>query len=168
MVPRPSRQAKSEEASTLLAPSQTSLYMALCTRLDLTLDHADLNLTKRLISLAMDCFANKALMLVASELEVRLLMLQLLDRLVDRRLVDFGDSHASYLLKTINLLMLRLLQNAPRHASLAATLACLAAKLRKPSDRQIADLLLKCLWKLVKLVKHEADAGSQHTGLSTH
>ena len=82
----------------------------------------------------------------------QLLISQLLDRLMDRRLVDFGDM-AGYLLKTINLLMLKLLQHAPRASSITAILSCLADRSRRPSDRQIAELLLKCVWKLIKSLK---------------
>ena len=142
-----SSQVKDEP--TLLVASTTSLFAALCTRLNLVLSTADLSVTKRLISLAMDCFACGTLMATCREAEVKLLVLQLLDRLIDRRLVDFGEM-ASYLLKTINLLMLRLLQYAPREATFCATLACLAEKARRPSERQLAELLLKCLHKLTK------------------
>ena len=49
-----------------------------------------------------------------AEGDIKGLVVQLLDRLTDRRLIDFGDM-ASYLLKTINLLMLRLLQVAAQN-----------------------------------------------------
>jgi hypothetical protein len=88
-------------------------------------------------------------------------VLQLLDRLVDRRLVDFGEM-AGYLLKTINLLMLRLLQYAPREATVCATLSCLCEKAKRPSERQLADLLLKCLTKLTKTLTPVAPTISLH------
>ena len=72
-----------------------------------------------------------------AEAEVKMLILQLLDRLVDKRLVDFGGEMATCLLKTINLLMLRLLAYAPREATFCALLACLTEKARRPSDRQV-------------------------------
>ena len=135
--------------AALLVPSATSLFACICSRLDQVLSTADLSVTKRLISFALDCFSSPPLMATPKEADIKHLVLQLLDRLVDRRLSGFGDM-ASYLLKTINLLMLRLLQFAPREPTFCATLACLADKARRPSERQLSELLLKCLLKLAK------------------
>ena len=63
----------------------------MCSRLNATLEQGDLSLTKRIISLAMECFGNAELMGGCAEMEVKLLVLQLLDRLVDRPIVRSSD-----------------------------------------------------------------------------
>ena len=83
---------------------------------------------------------------------MKLLVLQLLDRLIDRRLVDFGEM-ASYLLKTINLLMLRLLQYAPREATFCATRS--RASPRRPGGRRSGSSP-SCSSRLHKLTKTRA------------
>ena len=149
-------QSQVKQDPSLLVPSHSSLLAALCRRLDLVLGAGDISLTKRVIALSMECLSCPPLMEAVTELEAKLLISQLLDRLMDRRLVDFGDM-AGYLLKTINLLMLKLLQHAPRDATLNAILSCLADKSRRPSDRQLAELLLKCLWKLIRSLGADTD-----------
>ena len=79
-----------------------------------------------------------------------MLVLHLLDRLVDPRIADMGAEPASYMLKTLNLTMLKLLQYAPRNATVAACITLLIDKVKDPAERQMAELILKCLRKLAK------------------
>ena len=53
-------QVKADAA--VLVPSATSLFACICTRLNLVLSTADLSVTKRLISFALDCFSSAPLM----------------------------------------------------------------------------------------------------------
>ena len=62
---------------------------------------------------------------------------------------------ASYLLKTINLLMLRLLQYAPREATFCATLACLAEKARRPGRATGCQQFFALLWRTMRLQRRQ-------------
>jgi hypothetical protein len=74
------------------------------------------------------------------EPQIRFLVLQLLDRLVDRRLNDFGEEmKTNLLLKSINLMMLKLLEFTPRAATLTALLCCLLDKARHGLPRMASD-----------------------------
>lgn len=75
------------------------------------------------------------------------------DRLVDHSLSDFGPDAAPYVLKTINLLMLKLLQHAPVEKTLTALFGLLSRRRSPPAPPQIAELLVKCISKLEKTVK---------------
>ena len=111
----------------------TALFAAVCTRLNWLLnDTSDNTVIRRLANLmVMHLFVCKPLMRELHEPQIRFLVLQLLDRLVDRRLNDFGEEmKTNLLLKSINLMMLKLLEFTPRAATLTALLCCLLDKAR--------------------------------------
>ena len=76
-------QLKVAEEAHLLVPSRTALLAAICSRLDHVLGTVNISLAKRVISLAMKALESAELMAGCTEVEVRLLMVQMLERLVD-------------------------------------------------------------------------------------
>jgi hypothetical protein len=123
------------DPTVLLQPHNhaTALFAAVCTRLNWLLnDTSDNTVIRRLANLmVMHLFVCKPLMRELHEPQIRFLVLQLLDRLVDRRLNDFGEEmKTNLLLKSINLMMLKLLEFTPRAATLTALLCCLLDKAR--------------------------------------
>jgi hypothetical protein len=82
--------------------------------------------------------------------QIRLLVLELLERLLDPCLADFGAEVAQHLLETLNFIMLRLLQHSPRGPTLCALLQLLGEKGTLPSQRELSGLVLKCIAKLNK------------------
>ena len=91
---------------------------------------------------------------------VRLLVTELLERLVDRRLNDgsFDGAASEGLMKSINQLMLKLLQLAPRRIALGALIDLVAEHAPAPASAELSSLLLKCTQKLARAV--EADAAT--------
>ena len=91
---------------------------------------------------------------------MRLLVTELLERLVDRRLNDgsFDGAASEGLMKSINQLMLKLLQLAPRRIALGALIDLVAEHAPAPASAELSSLLLKCTQKLARAV--EADAAT--------
>ena len=64
-------QTQLKSDASVLLPSHASLLAAICKRLDLSLGSGDISLTKRCISVAMDCLACETLMAAVTELEAK-------------------------------------------------------------------------------------------------
>ena len=82
--------AQLKDDSALITPHATNLFAALCSRLNALLSDSDLSVTKKLIALAMECFSRDELLKTLKEMQLKYLVLQMLDRLVDRRISTFA------------------------------------------------------------------------------
>ena len=144
-----------------VAPELPALCVAACARLRVVFDKADDGaVCKTLLRLMLDVFCSPPLMATLNADGVRLLVTELLERLVDRRLNDgsFDGAASEGLMKSINQLMLKLLQLAPRRIALGALIDLVAEHAPAPASAELSSLLLKCTQKLARAV--EADAAT--------
>ena len=144
-----------------MAPELPALCVAACARLRVVFDKADDGaVCKTLLRLMLDVFCSPPLMATLNADGVRLLVTELLERLVDRRLNDgsFDGAASEGLMKSINQLMLKLLQLAPRRIALGALIDLVAEHAPAPASAELSSLLLKCTQKLARAV--EADAAT--------
>lgn len=136
-----------DAVSVLLQP----LAEALATRLRTSLrTPSALTQCKKALQLMIDMLGSVRLVGSLEQPQIRLLILELLERLLDPCLADFGAEVAQHLLETLNFIMLRLLQHSPRGPTLCALLQLLSEKGTLPSQRELSGLVLKCIAKLNK------------------
>ena len=145
-----------------VAPELPALCIAACARLRVVFDKADDGaVCKTLLRLMLDVFCSPPLMATLNADGVRLLVTELLERLVDRRLNDgsFDGAASEGLMKSINQLMLKLLQLAPRRIALGALdRPRRRARAGAGERRALASSCTKCTQKLARAV--EADAAT--------
>ena len=140
-----------------LAAVLEPLAEALATRLRTALrSPSALSQCKKTLQLMIDMLGEPRIVGFLQQPQIRLLVLELLERLLDPCLADFGAEVAHHLLDTLNFIMLKLLQNSPRGPTLSALLQLLGEKGTLPSQGNLSSLVLKCLAKLNKTLKDMA------------
>ena len=138
-------------------------------------DTGRLSVAKRTMHLFMNAVGTAPLEI--EQPEIGALVVQLLERLVDENLCDFGADNSQHLLQTLNVIMLKLLQHAPRSATICALLELLCERCERAAaqPREVAassqetnlfPLLVKCFNKLSKTFQlDEAHSHLKHLEL---
>merc|ERR1712139_383742 len=94
----------------------------------------------------MQIFSSKQIAVVVSQPTLQALIVELIDRMLDSRTPTMKDG--TNMIKALNLLMLRILDNCTKNATLAVLLQLLRPRSNQQSGS--ADLIVRCLLRMSK------------------
>jgi hypothetical protein len=143
------------DLSEALAPKMALLTAAVSERLKQCLLPAviqDTQVSKALVTLALQLTKSVPLMAQLGEAEVQMLLLSLVEPMAQAiRLTDVAN--AEMLLSSFNIVTLQVLQNAPREVVVCAALRLMQERAKQRSQTDFVELLIKCVMKIVKTMR---------------
>ena len=143
------------DSSEALASKMPLLTAAVSERLKQCLLPAviqDTQVSKALVTLALQLTKSAPLMAQLGEAEVQMLLLSLVEPMAQAiRLTDVAN--AEMLLSSFNIVTLQVLQNAPREVVVCAALRLMQERAKQRSQTDFVELLIKCVMKIVKTMR---------------